>query len=149
MSRTVKLSWYFETPPERVWKCLTDPDLLASWLMPNDFKPVEGHRFTFRTTPRLKFGFDGIVHCTVMEIIPVRKLVYSWKGGPGDGTFNLITIVTWTLEKINDGTQVNVEHTGFIGIRNFIPFLIMRKGWKSHIAQRFKTVIENKSYATT
>ena len=34
--------------PERVWRALTDPKALAAWLMPNDFAPVVGHRFTFR-----------------------------------------------------------------------------------------------------
>ena len=29
-------------PPERVWQALTDPALLARWLMPNDF-PKPGH----------------------------------------------------------------------------------------------------------
>jgi uncharacterized protein YndB with AHSA1/START domain len=45
-----------------VWRALTDSDLLARWLMPNDFRPVPGHRFSFRTTPRPGQGFDGVVH---------------------------------------------------------------------------------------
>jgi uncharacterized protein YndB with AHSA1/START domain len=51
-------------PVERVWAALTSSDALAVWLMPNDFKPVVGHRFTFRTKPAP--GFDGIVHCEVL-----------------------------------------------------------------------------------
>lgn len=38
--------------PERVWRALTDPKALAAWLMPNDFAPVVGHRFTFRAPPQ-------------------------------------------------------------------------------------------------
>ena len=34
-------------PPEKVWRALTQPHLIAEWLMKNDFIPVVGHRFTF------------------------------------------------------------------------------------------------------
>lgn len=37
--------------PEMVWKILTTAALIARWLMPNDFEPVIGHKFTFQTTP--------------------------------------------------------------------------------------------------
>lgn len=38
-------------PPEKVWRALTESELIASWLMPNDFWAEVGHRFTFRTRP--------------------------------------------------------------------------------------------------
>jgi uncharacterized protein YndB with AHSA1/START domain len=56
-------------PPQKVWRALTDPGLLASWLMPNDFEPRVGHRFTFRTDPVPAHGFDGIVRCEVLELV--------------------------------------------------------------------------------
>ena len=31
---------------------------LARWLMPNDFRLIPGHQFTFRTQPRPDDGFD-------------------------------------------------------------------------------------------
>ena len=37
----------------------TMPTDVYLWLMDNDFEPVVGHRFTFRTEPTR--GFDGIV----------------------------------------------------------------------------------------
>jgi uncharacterized protein YndB with AHSA1/START domain len=33
-------------PPERVWRALTDPAELGSWLMPTDFTAKAGSRFT-------------------------------------------------------------------------------------------------------
>ncbi len=36
-------------PAPRVWAALTSSEALAAWLMPNDFQPVVGHRFAFRT----------------------------------------------------------------------------------------------------
>jgi uncharacterized protein YndB with AHSA1/START domain len=68
-------------PVDRVWAALTSSEALAAWFMPNDFKPVVGHRFTFRTRPARAMGFDGIVRCEVLEIAPPRRMVWSWAGG--------------------------------------------------------------------
>src|SRR4051812_45490182 len=48
-------------PPEKIWRALTEPDLLAEWLMQNDFEPAVGHRFTFR-------GDWGAVDCRVLQV---------------------------------------------------------------------------------
>jgi uncharacterized protein YndB with AHSA1/START domain len=34
-------------PPEKIWRALTKRELIAEWLMNNDFQPVVGHTFTF------------------------------------------------------------------------------------------------------
>lgn len=67
-------------PPERVWHALTDSAALAAWLMPNDFVPQVGHRFTFRAPPQP--WFDGIVQCEVLIVEPPRQLSYTWQGRP-------------------------------------------------------------------
>ena len=36
-------------PPEKVWRALTQGPLIKEWLMENDFQPVVGHRFNFRS----------------------------------------------------------------------------------------------------
>jgi uncharacterized protein YndB with AHSA1/START domain len=35
-------------PPDKVWRGLTEPQLIEKWLMKNDFKPVVDHAFTLR-----------------------------------------------------------------------------------------------------
>jgi len=62
--------------PEVVWKTLTTSELIGRWLMPNDFAPEVGKRFTFRTKPM--GDWDGVVHCEVIAVEPNRKLVFSW-----------------------------------------------------------------------
>ncbi len=52
MTRDIILERLLPHPPETVWNALTRADLIARWLMPNDFVPVPGHRFTFRTQPK-------------------------------------------------------------------------------------------------
>ena len=50
---------FLKHPPERVWKALTDRGWLAEWYMPDDFQPVVGHRFQFRTAPAPGFDFKS------------------------------------------------------------------------------------------
>ena len=56
-----------------MWRAITDPESIAAWLMRNDFAPVVGHRFRFHTEPRP--GFDGVVHCEVLEVDEPRKRI--------------------------------------------------------------------------
>jgi uncharacterized protein YndB with AHSA1/START domain len=129
MQRTIKHSWFFAHSPEVVWKYLTKPELIAEWLMENDFKPVVGHQFQFRAKPKIKFGFDGIIYCEVLEVIPCKRLSYSWLGGAGIEKITLHSVVTWTLTSKEGGTELLLEHRGFKGMRNYLAYLIMNKGW--------------------
>ena len=136
MQKIIRHEFKFQHSPALVWEYLTDPELLAEWLMPNDFKPLVGHHFQFKTKPKINFGFDGTVYCEVLEIIPFQKLVYSWKGGMSKEKPGLNSIVTWILEPIDGGTLLKLEHAGFDGFRNYFPYLVMNKGWIK-IGKRF------------
>ncbi len=97
--------------------------------MKNDFQPIAGHQFQFRTNPLPKFDFDGIAHCTVLEVTPFTKLSYSWKGGPGGGRITLDSVVVWTLRAKDNGTELHLDHSGFDDIDNSPIFLAMNDGW--------------------
>lgn len=88
-------------------------------------------------------GFDGIVYCEVLEIVPQQKLVYSWKGGPRPGVIELNTILTWTLEPVGTGTVIHLQHKGFEGSKNYISSLFMGHGWKTKIKNRLVEIINN------
>ena len=132
MQTTITNEWVYEQSPEVVWEYLTNADLIALWLMPNDFKPVLGHEFSFRIKPIPSLDLDGIFPCKILEIIPFKKLVYSWKGGPGDGTVTLDTIVEWKLEKYGKGTKLFLLQSGFKAT-NLSIFNGMTQGWESNI----------------
>ena len=129
MQRSINHKWFFPHPPKDVWDYLTKPELLSQWLMENNFKPIVGHKFQFKTKPKIKFGFDGIVYCEVLELIPFKKLSYSWKGGSGAEKIKLDSIVTWTLIDKNNGTELILEHSGFKGVKNYLAYIIMNNGW--------------------
>lgn len=97
-------------PPEKVWRALTQSELIAEWLMKNDFVAEMGRRFTVRTTARP--GWSGIANCEVLTVEKPRLLAYRW----GDGTESdsgLTTLVTWTLTPRNGGTLLRMEQSGF------------------------------------
>lgn len=144
MQRDIIQKWFFPHPPEAVWEYLTTPELLAQWLMENDFQPVPGHKFQFRTYPKVKIGFDGIVYCEVLEVVPNKKLSYSWKGGPRPGKISLDSIVEWTLTPKDKGTELLLEHKGFKGLKNYFAYVIMNKGWASHIRSRITQLLKER-----
>jgi uncharacterized protein YndB with AHSA1/START domain len=117
--------------PETIWRTLTTAGLIGRWLMvPTGFEPVEGTSFTFQTTPA--GAWDGVIRCTVIEVIPNERLVYSWKGGDatnaGYGSL-LDTVVTWTLSRTAEGTRLRLVHSGFVVPRNSSALETMGRGW--------------------
>jgi uncharacterized protein YndB with AHSA1/START domain len=103
-------------PVTKVWRALTDPDLIPLWTAtgaggrPEGFAPVPGTRFRFVAKP--KPGWNGIVNCEVVEAREPTLLRYTWTDGAGGDT----TVVTYSLEPAGDGTRFTYEHTGFTGV---------------------------------
>ena len=132
MQKEIKNEWVYEQSPNEVWEYLTQPDLIALWLMPNNFKPMPGHEFQFRTKPIPSLDLDGIFYCKILEIVPFQKLTYSWKGGSGNGVFTLDTVVEWSLEKYGNGTKLSLKQWGFKKA-NLAIFTAMTEGWQKNI----------------
>jgi len=105
LKRDLRFEVTYPHPIERVWRALTDSRAIAEWLMPNDFAPRVGHKFQFRTKPQ--YGWDGIVNCEVLECVPPRRLVFTWKSSALD------TVLAITLEPAAEGTKLVMEQTGF------------------------------------
>ncbi len=141
MKKDIKHTWLLAHPPELVWKYLTQSELLSQWLMHNDIKPLVGHKFQFHTKPVP--GFDGTVYCEVLEVVPLKKLSYSWKGGPRKGTITLDSIVTWTLINKGKDTELTIEHTGFEGLKNMMGYLFMNSGWRKILRHRLPKLLNS------
>jgi len=141
--KEIRYTWFFEQPIEKVWQYLTDAELLGQWLMPNDIKPVAGHNFMFRVKPVPQIDFDGNVYCEVLEVNEPHTLVYSWKGGPAAGQITLDTIVHWTLQAKDDGTELSLLQTGFKEDQNAAAYASMDKGWSTHILTRLQNLINS------
>lgn len=148
MTNSINHTLFFPNPPEAIWEYLTNAELMALWLMKSDFQPIVGHDFQFTAKPLPQFDFDGIVYCKVLEIIPRKKLVYSWKGGPRPGEITLDSIVEWTLAKKNNGTELQLVHSGFQNIDKLPIYHAMNKGWLENI-QRIYEHLNGATYGTT
>ena len=105
--RTVVIERDIAHPPEKIWRALTEPHLIAEWLMKNDFRPDVGHRFN------LTGEWGGVLDCEVLDIEPHRTLSYSWNFTHDDAAFDLRSIVTFTLTPTAAGTHLRVEQSGF------------------------------------
>ncbi len=128
---TIEVEYRLAHPPEKVWRALTEPALLARWLMPNDIRPEVGHRFTFQAAPTP--GWDGVVCCEVSLAIKPEVLAYTWRGGSASVTgygHALDTTVTWTLTRTPDnGTLLRLVHAGFTD-RDGFAWEAMGRGWR-------------------
>lgn len=142
MKRDLRFEWLYPNTPAEVWECLTTPELIGKWLMQNDFKLELGAVFQFQAKPMP--GWSGIVDCRVLEIVPQRKLSYTWVSGPTPGSDKISTTVTWTLIPEKAGTRLILEHTGFTGFRAWMTSFLLGSGWKSHIAKAFADLLPKK-----
>jgi uncharacterized protein YndB with AHSA1/START domain len=95
-------------PPQKVWRAISEPALLAEWLLPTiDLKLEKGAAFKLKSQPFP--GWDGIVDCKFLEIEANKKLSYTWNVGG----MELDTVVTFTLEPTPSGTRLHLVQSGF------------------------------------
>jgi uncharacterized protein YndB with AHSA1/START domain len=106
-----------DAPPEKVWRALTQPELMAAWLAEGDIRPQVGHRFELKSE-------IGPVECEVLTADPKRELRLSWR--ERDETGDLVdSEVTFVLTPtVNGGTRLRLVHDGFA----HAGFLVMAIG---------------------
>ncbi len=94
--------------------------------MKNDFQPVVGHRFQFRSTPVP--GWNGIIDSEVLVVEPTSRLSYGW------ASMGLESVVTWTLTPTASGTHVRMEQSGFPSEES-ASYKGAKYGWTSFIGK--------------
>ena len=73
--------------------------------MANDFQPLVGHQFKFRSTPMP--NWNGVIDCEVLAVEPNQKLSYSWS------SLGLVSVVVWSLVATSGGMLLRMEQSGF------------------------------------
>ena len=101
----VRLEIWIDAPPETVFALLTDPTHMKSWFAEVvEADPRPGG--LFRISGPAGVSIEG----TYLEIIPNRKVVFTWGGveglKPGQST------VEFVLELDRKGTLVRLRHYG-------------------------------------
>ncbi|HEX3604222.1 MAG TPA: SRPBCC domain-containing protein [Steroidobacteraceae bacterium] len=89
-TRTLVIEKEMPHAPEKVWRALIQGALIKEWLMDNDFQPVVGHKFSFRSTPMA--NWNGVVDSAVPVVEPHKRLSYSWGSqGLESGNWNVLS----------------------------------------------------------
>ncbi len=96
----------FEAPAELVWRLITDKELMKKWYFDiPDFKLELGAKFHFEASTEKAC----YVHlCEILEIVPFKKLKYSWKYEGYAG----LSFVTFELEPMGNRTKLKLTHEG-------------------------------------
>ena len=96
----------FPVSVEKVWKAITDKEQLEKWFFSiKEFKPEIGFEFQFEG------GKDDTWYlhiCKITELIPGKKLTYSWRYAGFAG----ISFVSFELFAEGDHTRVLLTHEG-------------------------------------
>jgi uncharacterized protein YndB with AHSA1/START domain len=122
--REIRVERVFNASRDRVWRALTDPQLVAQWWGRGNKLVVErlelkrgGHWRYVEHAPNGISGFEG----RYREVTPPERLVltFEWDGMPGH-----VIISTMTLEDLGDGRtrlvtvelfHTNEERDGMLG----------------------------------
>lgn len=134
-AQVIRRSLVLNAPLSRVWNALATSEGLASWLMQNDFQPVVGTRFTFRTEPQ--GDWDGVVACEVVHIEEPYCLAFTWS----EDSDLPPTLVTFELHAVGAQTEVCLVHSG----REQLPETfssILDQGWGCNMLRGLAKYLE-------
>jgi uncharacterized protein YndB with AHSA1/START domain len=97
----------YNAPVEKVWTAITDKDEMKKWYFElAEFKPEPGFEFQFYGEG--KQGEKFLHLCKVIEVIPKKKLTYSWRYDGYDGD----SFVTFELFPEANKTKLKLSHKG-------------------------------------
>ena len=130
----------FNAPVGRVWKALTDVEEMRQWYFNlKQFKAEVGFEFEFVVE------HEGMTYhhlCKVTEVIPQKKLAYTWryKGQEGD------SLVTFELFADGDETRLKLTHQGLETFPKTAAFARknFEAGWTAIIDSELKQFLEGK-----
>ena len=128
-----------------VWKAITVSQQMNQWFFENipSFNPKVGFETQFKVSSNHKV----YVHLwKVTEVIPERKISYSWKydGYLGD------SLVTWELKPEYNKTKLILSHKGIESFPQDNPDfsrVSCTKGWQYFICERLKQYLTIHSMA--
>ena len=128
----------FNAPIAHVWSAITEMELMKKWYFDiSNFKLEVGNRFHFEGGEEDK----RYVHlCEILEVIPFKKLKYSWKYEEYEG----LSFVSFEISSVGEKTRVKLIHEGLETFTN--PDFTRDNfvgGWKYLIQESLKEFLEN------
>ena len=97
----------YNAPVQKVWEAITDKDEMKKWYFDlAEFKAEPG--FEFKFIGEGKQGEKFLHLCKVIEVVPKKKLTYSWRYDGYEGN----SFVTFELFEEGNKTRVKLSHKG-------------------------------------
>ena len=146
MTRSFEHEAEYAHPLESVWRALTEPGLMGLWIMnfdqdegemTTDFRPVVGA--AYRMDARRGRGWRGYVVGNVLEVLPKKRLVYTWAHSPYQDANP--ACIEFTLEPTPKGTRVRMVQTGFPGVKGWFVLQGAQMGWKRMLRSGLPAVL--------
>jgi uncharacterized protein YndB with AHSA1/START domain len=139
MEQPIIVERTYNAPASKVWKAITNRDDMKQWYFDiPEFKAEVGFEFQFE-------GGDGnktYVHlCKITEVIPGKKLTYSWSYAGFTGT----SYVTFEIFEEGNKTRVKLTHSGLENFPKDTPELDRKNfqaGWTEIIGTSLKEFVE-------
>lgn len=130
----------YKAPVEKVWQALTNKDKMKKWYFDlSDFKPEVGFEFQF---PGQGHKGQQYMHlCKITEVIPNKKLAYSWTY-QGYAGYSEVSFELWPEA---DGTKLILTHKGLHTFpQNNADFAreSFNQGWTELIGNLLKKFVE-------
>jgi uncharacterized protein YndB with AHSA1/START domain len=131
---------------EIVWRAITNNDDMKQWYFKlPDFKAEVGFEFQFLGG---KDADKQYLHlCKVTEVIPGKKLTYSWRYDGYEGN----SFVTFELFPTDNKTLLKLTHTGLESFPQNNPDFVKEnfvEGWKYITGTSLKEYVERKVQST-
>ena len=134
----------YDVPVSKVWDAITNNEQMKKWYFQiPDFKPIVGFEFSFSGGAKGEYKHL----CKVTEVIPGKKLTYSWRyeGYPGN------SFVSFGLFEKGNKTNLILTHSGLESFKDAGPDFAPEKfaeGWtyilgtslKKYLASEIVTV---------
>ncbi|MBC7850206.1 MAG: SRPBCC domain-containing protein [Chitinophagaceae bacterium] len=131
----------YNASPEAVWSAITDKNKMKEWYFDlAEFKAEPGFEFEFTAGDDKK---KYLHRCKVIEVIPIRKLSYTWSYEivPGE------SLVSFELFPEEDRTRLRLTHSGLETFKtdntDFKPESF-EKGWSHIIGKSLKEYVERR-----
>ncbi|MEO7924965.1 MAG: SRPBCC domain-containing protein [Chitinophagaceae bacterium] len=127
---------------DTVWKAITNRDDMKQWFFDiAAFKPEVGFEFEFYGEG--KNGEKYLHLCKVTEVVPLKKLSYSWRYQGIEG----ISQLSFELFSEGDQTRLKLTHTGVDSFKtdspDFAPGSFV-EGWTYITGISLKEFLEKK-----
>jgi uncharacterized protein YndB with AHSA1/START domain len=133
----------YNAPIAKVWKAITDKNEMNQWYFDlPEFRPEAGFEFQFKGG---KDPNNPYLHlCKITEVIPNKKLTYSWRYDGYAG----ISYVTFELTAEGNKTKLTLTHAGLETFPADNPDLAKEnfaEGWTQIAGKQLKEFVEGKN----